>query len=206
MQSFWFEYSYNNSYTKLEENLKIKTLKNFIRKYKINSFLDIGCNTGIYSIAALSQGAKYGISIDSDEKSIDKLFIKAKLEKLNLLPLCVDLTNPSPNQGWLQSERKGFQDRFFTDASFSLAFMHHLVISKNIPLQQVIQFLVQFSDRGIIEYVPMDDEMAQILLRQRRNEITKYTKEQFEFELMRTKKIISKTKVKATGRILYEYA
>lgn len=204
-KSVWSEYADNTSYTETEENLKLKTITSFVRKHKIRNFLDLGCNTGLYSRAALNGGAKSGVSIDFDQRSVDALFLQAKSEKLNLLPVCVDLTNPSPGQGWLQSERKGFDERFRTEATFSLALMHHLIIAKNIPLQQAVEFLVQFSPKGLIEYVPQNDEMAQVLLRQRRNNAISYTREDFEQVLSRIKNICAVTEVKSTGRIMYEY-
>ena len=40
----------------------------------------------------------------------------------------------------------------------SLAFEHHLTIGKNIPLDQVIEWLVSTAPRGLIEFVPKNDE------------------------------------------------
>ena len=53
--------------------------------------------------------------------------------------------------------------------------------------------------------MPTNDEMAQILIRQRRDNKIDYTQNDFESALLKQKKIISKTEVKMTGRILYEY-
>ena len=203
--STWSDYEKNNSYSINEKKIKKKIIHDFIKKYEIKSFLDIGCNTGEFSLAALDKGAEYGVAIDFDEKSIDQLFTKCYSQNLNLLPLCIDLTNPSPNQGWIQMERKGFLDRFSTDASFSLALVHHLVISKNININEVVRLLTSFSKKGLIEFVPTNDEMAQILIRQRRDNKIDYTQNDFESALLKQKKIISKTEVKMTGRILYEY-
>ena len=36
----------------------------------------------------------------------------------------------------------------------ALAFEHHLAIAKNVPPDQVIEFLTNIAPRGLIEFVP----------------------------------------------------
>ena len=39
----------------------------------------------------------------------------------------------------------------------ALAFEHHLAIAKNIPLDQLINWLTSLAPRGLIEFVPKED-------------------------------------------------
>jgi len=72
-------------------------------------------------------------------------------------------------------------------------------------MNEVVRLLTSFSKKGLIEFVPTNDEMAQILIKQKRDNTIDYTQNDFESALSKQKKIISKTEVKMTGRILYEY-
>jgi hypothetical protein len=84
----------------------------------------------------------------------------AKAERLNLLPLHLDATNPSPSQGWAQHERKGMRERGPADAVLALAFVHHLAVAKNVPLDFVVEWIVDLARAGVIEFVQKDDPMA----------------------------------------------
>jgi hypothetical protein len=57
-------------------------------------------------------------------------FYFLRKKNLNFLPLFLDASNPSPNIGWLQSERKGFKERANFSGMLALAFEHHLAIAK----------------------------------------------------------------------------
>ena len=80
----------------------------------------------------------------------------------SFLPLYLDATNPSTNMGWNESERKGLKLRLKFDALIALAIEHHLAVSKNIPLDQTIDWLVSFAPKGLIEFVPKQDETVQL--------------------------------------------
>ena len=73
----------------------------------------------------------------------------------------------SPNQGWNESERRGILSRFKFDGMIALAFNHHLTIAKNIPLEESIKWLINFAPRGIIEFVPKEDETIKKMLQLR---------------------------------------
>ena len=40
----------------------------------------------------------------------------------------------------------------------ALAFEHHLAIAKNIPLDQLVKWLLNIAPRGLIEFVPKNDQ------------------------------------------------
>ena len=111
-----------------------------------------------------------------------------------------DASNPSPNLGWLQSERKGFLQRAKFSGMLSLAFEHHLAIAKNIPLDQVIEFLTNIAPRGLIEFVPKADYTIKKMLSLKGDIFKDYSEDYFKNILSKTSKIESEKIVSASGR------
>ena len=203
--STWDDYSKNNSYTELEENKKKQVVKDFIKKNNFNLIADLGCNDGEYSELSLKNGCKSVIGFDFDINTINQAHKKALTKNLNFLPLFFDASNPSGNIGWNEKERKSFKTRAKFDAILALAFKHHLAIAKNIPLKEVINWLVSLAPTGLIEFVPKNDLTIIKMLELKGDIFPNYTIENFENALSLKSKILSKNKVSDSGRILYEF-
>ena len=203
--STWDDYSKNNSYTELEENKKKQIVEEFIKKNNFNLIADLGCNDGEYSELSLKNGCKSVIGFDFDINTIDRAHKKAVIKNLNFLPLFFDASNPSGNIGWNEKERKSFKTRSKFDAILALAFEHHLAIAKNIPLNEVINWLVSLAPTGLIEFVPKNDLTIIKMLELKGDIFPNYTIENFENALSLKSKILSKSKVSDSGRIIYEY-
>ena len=84
-----------------------------------------------------------------------------------MLPLWLDAANPSPSQGWGQAERQGLAERARADALIALAFIHHIAIGRNVPLDMALDWLLAMAPVGVIEFPPKSDPMVQRLLSQR---------------------------------------
>ena len=113
-----------------------------------------------------------------------KNYLSCKSQKTqHLLPLTMDLTNPSPSIGWHNKERLSFSDRKKPDAVLALALIHHLAISNNVPFAKIAVFFATLSKKWlIIEFVPKNDSQVQRLLSSRKDIFTNYTKKGFERE------------------------
>ena len=146
------------------------------------------------------------VGFDCDTMAVEKCYLRARQEKLNLTPLIMDMANPSPAQGWDSTERKSLKSRVNADAVFALALVHHLAIGKNIPLEWVIANIISFASHGVIEFVPKTDPMVQQLLLLREDIFPHYTKGNFEGILSRHARIIKYSTISETGRCLYWYA
>jgi len=205
-KSVWENYSKQNTYTKEEEILKIKTVKDFVLKNNFNLIADVGCNDGLYSFASLESGCKKVVGFDFDLNVVDRAYLEAKNKNHSFLPLYLDASNPSSNIGWNETERKGLKQRFNFDGLIALAIEHHLAISKNIPLDQTIDWLTSFAPKGLIEFVPKEDETVQSMIILKGDIFPNYTEENFIKFLGNKTKIISSTKVSSSGRKLFEYA
>jgi len=115
----------------------------------------------------------------------------------------LDLTNPSPAIGWANQEREAFAARGPADMVLSLALIHHLAISNNVPLPQVAGFLASLGKWLVIEFVPKSDSQVQKLLVSREDIFPNYTREGFEAAFQQKFKIAEAVNLRESERVLY---
>ncbi|HEY7584460.1 MAG TPA: methyltransferase [Acidimicrobiia bacterium] len=133
---------------------------------------DLGANDGYFS-RLTAPHSDWVVAADADELVIDRLFQSlGGSEATNVLPIVFDLSDPSPGLGWRGRERKRLDERSRPDLVLLLAVVHHLVVSGNLPLTEVIDWLRSLSSEVIFEWVPPTDPMArQLALNKRAGEI-----------------------------------
>jgi ribosomal protein L11 methylase PrmA len=199
----WQNYAENTTYRSEEQELKRQFVADFCDKTKPGVLWDVGCNTGEYSEVALQSGARKVIGFDFDQGALERAHARATAKSLDLLPLFQDGANPSPDQGWANSERKSVIGRGAADAMIALAFEHHLAIGRNVPLPRVVDWLVAMAPRGVIEFVQKSDPTVQQLLALREDIFPDYTIEAFEAALAAKASIVRKARVSEAGRTLY---
>ena len=72
-----------------------------------------------------------------------------------VLPLVVDLANPSGRMGWNHEERQSLLDRGPADLVMALRLVHHLSLTNQVPFEMVAEFLHRAEPaRFIVEFVP----------------------------------------------------
>ncbi|HEY6596981.1 MAG TPA: class I SAM-dependent methyltransferase [Asanoa sp.] len=138
--------------------------------------LDLGANDGAYARQAADRGA-YVVAVDSDAGVVDRLYRDlSRAGDRRILPLTMDLADPSPGLGWAGAERSSFADRVAgaaggraasgggTDAVLALALVHHLAIGRNVPLPLIVDWLVGHARTVVVEFVHPEDPMAKRLL------------------------------------------
>ncbi len=201
----WGDYADVNTYDNQERDIKAQFISEFVSRNNLKTVADLGCNTGDYSQVAIEGGAEYVIGFDFDHQALSKAYLRSVAKNLCFLPLWLDASNPSPSQGWLESERDSFSNRFQTDGVVALAFEHHLAIAKNIPLEQVIKWITSIAKYGIIEFVPKNDPTILQMLATREDIFPNYNQSSFEIALLKSSTIINKKVISKSGRILYEY-
>lgn len=202
-KSVWSDYANDNSYSSDAAEQKGQFICDFVSSARPQMIWDLGCNTGHYSEIALQAGAEYVVGFDFDHGAIDKAEQRATERNLRFLPLVLDATNPTPNQGWCQAERKGLADRAESDGLLALALVHHLAIGKNVPLPDVVGWLFALAPRGVVEFVPKSDPMVAELLRFREDIFDTYDVDHFEACLRERGKIIRSETVHQSERVLY---
>ncbi len=175
----WQNYSLENSYGPEEAEAKRAFVRGFIEAEAPATVWDLGCNAGDYAEAALQSGAQYVVGWDFDQGALDAGFARARERGLAFTPLYFDATNPAPDQGWAQEERRGMGGRGPADAVLALAFVHHLAIAKNLPLPRIARWLTGLARAGVVEFVPKNDPMVQTMLKLREDIFPDYGLERF---------------------------
>ncbi|WP_447962839.1 class I SAM-dependent methyltransferase [Nitrospira sp. Ecomares 2.1] len=200
--STWGDYDKTCSYSSIETKSKKQFILEFAQKVQPSLLWDFGCNTGEYSETALNGGARNVIGFDFDQGALEGSYYRAVERRLSFQALFMDAANPSPSQGWNGREREGLQSRASADAVLALALVHHLAIARNIPLVQVIKWLITLAPQGVIEFVPKNDPMVQELLSLRQDIFPDYTAEHFMALLTKKAVIIKSETVSKSGRLL----
>ena len=200
----WADYYQGNlNYLPAALRHKANLVEEFLDKTRPRLVWDLGANTGLFSRIASDKGIST-ISSDIDPAAVEVNY-KTAVEKdeKNILPLLIDLTNPSPAIGWANTERDSFLARGPVDTAFALALVHHLAISNNLPLEKLAQFFAAVCRHLVIEFIPKEDSQVQKLLSSREDIFPNYTKEGFEREF---KKFFVKKEsrgIKGSKRTLY---
>jgi hypothetical protein len=164
---------------------------------------DLGANTGLFSRVA-SDREILTISFDLDHAAVEKNYLESiDKHETHILPLVLDLTNPSPGLGWANTERASLGERGPVDAALALALIHHLAIGNNLPLGKVAAFLSQVCRSLIIEFVPKSDSQVQKLLASREDIFERYTQDEFERQFDRFFAIRRREPIAETDRTLY---
>jgi len=191
----------HHSTTYLKDKKEI--VKSYIDKVKPNRVIDLGANDGEFSKLA-AESSRIVFAYDSDPYCIEMCYNHTKQNNiLNILPLIVDLANPSPSIGWSNSERSSILERSNADLVLALAIIHHLCISNNVPFNLLADFFEKIGDWLIMEFIPKNDPMVKKLLLHRKDIFENYNVEIFESEFLKYFSIIEYKKVSGTGRIIY---
>lgn len=199
----WAEYVTDNNYTPAATLAKRNLVMSHLRSANARTVWDLGANTGEYSRAA-REVAPQVISFDVDPAAVERNYRRVRAEgETGILPLLLDLTNPSPAQGWAGRERLSLEERGPADAVMALALIHHLAIGHNLPLEHVARYLARLGRRLIIEFVPKSDSQVKRLLLSRPDIFPGYTKEGFEEAFGRHYSIDAVHKIDESERWLY---
>ncbi len=201
----WSDYDVTHTYSAVEHEHKRRIVADFVARTRPAMLWDLGCNTGEYSELALSSGATDVVGFEADHGALDQAFARAADKQLRFLPLFMDAANPSPDQGWAQQERRGLSARRTADAVLALAFTHHLAIGRNVPLDDVLVWLVSLAPAGLVEFVPKDDPTVRLMLTSREDIFHDYSEENFSAALGRCARIDAAETISASGRRLFSY-
>jgi SAM-dependent methyltransferase len=170
----WVDYRETCSYSDDERSVKAAFVDTALRAAGADGLdlvLDLGANDGAYARLAADRGA-YVVAVDYDPGVVDQLYRDlAKVGDRRILPLTMDLADPSPGLGWAGLERASFASRVRDandgrrpDVVLALALVHHLAIGRNVPLPEVVDWLVGHARTVVVEFVHPEDPMAKRLL------------------------------------------
>jgi len=199
----WGNYYEDTNYSDRAFQQKKQFVNEILDRVQPRSVADLGANTGVFSRLASSKNI-FTLSIDGDPAAVEQNYLESKKSnEKNLLPLWIDLTNPSAASGWDNEERSSWSERCKADCVFALALIHHLAISNNVPFWKLAKFFSKLSKFLIIEFVPKSDSQVQRLLASRQDIFHSYSQEAFEVEFQKYFRILHHTPVSESERVLY---
>lgn len=199
----WAEYYTFTNYSDKASDEKKQMVERLMKEVKPKEVWDLGANDGSFSRISSERNVPT-VAFDIDPAAVEKnyLYMKSRNEKC-MLPLVLDLTNPSPGLGWQNTERDSLTDRGPVDCALSLALVHHLAISNNLPFVKIAEHASKICQYFIIEFVPKDDSQVQKLLQNREDIFDHYNKENFEKDFSEYFNIKIAENIKGTKRTLY---
>jgi len=199
----WRDYYEESSYTSDALEAKKRLVGQYLDRVRPNIVWDLGANVGLFSRVASDSGA-LAISFDVDPECVELNYLESlRRDEEHILPLLLDLTNPSPGMGWQHEERMSLMERGPADAVLALALIHHLAISNNLPFGKIADFLAKVGNSLIVEFVPKGDQQVQRLLASREDIFTEYTQQEFEAALGQHFEIVDSSGLPDSNRTLY---
>jgi hypothetical protein len=159
---------------------KTRIVMDILKRKANECVIDLGSNNGRFSLIA-SAYARRVIAVESDHGSMEQLIDLIHRQHIsNISTIVADITQPVPGVGWHNEERQPLLKRLHGDMLLALALVHHLCISKNIPLEFVAQLFHEMTEQYlVIEFVPKSDPKVKQMLANRADVFDDYTEEHF---------------------------
>jgi ribosomal protein L11 methylase PrmA len=171
----WSAYGETTSYTAAAAASKKALVERLLANTSGEVVWDLGANTGAFSFLAADAGRRV-IALDYEYGAVELLHRELrKRPAASVLPLVVDLSNPSPALGWAHQERRSLADRANADVLIALALVHHLAIGNNVPLGQISSFFARLGRQLIVEFVPKSDPRVEQMLAARKDVFDDYS-------------------------------
>lgn len=200
--SVWHDYAVDCHYESEAEAAKRSLVQEFLVAAAPKTVIDLGCNSGAYSRIASDLGSRV-VAVDGDEGAISRLYSELRKSPADIHPVVVSLSNPSPGAGWLNRECTPFLDRGTSDCAMALALVHHLRVSCNCPIDQIVDFLDALGRHHIIaEFVPREDPMFQTITRLRDEGYGDWTLEAWRQSLQRHFVLVREAQLPSSPRTL----
>jgi ribosomal protein L11 methylase PrmA len=199
----WAEYDTHTSYDAAATASKEALVADFLGRTTGSTVWDLGANTGRFSRIA-ADGGRSVVAMDIDPAAVDRNYRTLRKEgREDILPIVMDLADPSPALGWAHEERASLTDRANADTALALALVHHLAIGRNIPLGRIATQLGKLAPQLIIEFVPRDDPMVRTLLATREDVFPDYTPDGFAAAFATVFDTVATAPVEGSSRVLH---
>ncbi len=199
----WSSYTALTSYSEAAAESKASIVRDMLARAREGRVWDIGANSGAYSEIAVAGGRRV-IAMDADTGAIEKLYLRVRDGEIHdTLPLVVDITNPSPANGWALREHRSLSDRGPAPVAMALALIHHLSIARNVPMASVSSFLASLCTDLIIEFVPKEDPQTQTLLEAREDIFPDYTLDGFVTAFSRDFQVLERKAIADSQRTMF---
>jgi SAM-dependent methyltransferase len=196
---------HSNNYSEAHFRAKDGFVSGVLGEFAPKRVLDVGCNTGHFSALAAGCGASV-VAIDNDPVVVVRLWRRATMEKLDILPLVASISAPTPATGWRNRECLSFLERARGrfDCVLMLAVIHHLFVTERVPLSEILEVAAEMTtDLCVVEFIGPDDSMFKRLVRGRDHLYAALTQTAFESVCRQRFDIVRTQHVEGTRRWLY---
>ena len=205
-KSRWSDYMASPcSYEEEDFARKQVFVQDALTEFRPQAVLDVGCNIGHFSLMAARNGSRV-VAIDSDPEVAGEVWRRARAERLDILPLAVHLSRPTPSVGWRNREHPSFLDRARGrfEAVFLLAVLHHILVTDGIPLLEILDLAAELTTKiCVIEFVGPRDAMFRRLVRGRDELYAEMNPAAFEAACGRRFRILRSCCLRTSERWLY---
>lgn len=205
-ESVWSGYlDHKSLYSPAQLEVKEQFVREALELAGPRTVLDIGANEGRFSLLAAQKGASV-VAIDSDPAVVGTTWRKARGQNLDVLPLVLDFTRPTPAIGWRNQECDSFLDRArgHFDMVMMLAVLHHMLVTERVPLDEILKLTSELTRNYVlIEFVAPEDPMFQRIVRGRETLYSNLTFEGFEAAAAVHFELIKRLKIEGVHRCLY---
>jgi hypothetical protein len=200
----WSGYGATTSYDEVDAARKEAFVREVAHARQWDLVWDIGCNEGRHSRIA-AENARYVVALDGDAGVVDRLYRSLASEgSTRILPLAVDVTDPSPALGWHGLERQTLEARGRPQLTLCLAVLHHVAIGGNVPVPEFLSWLAELGTALVIEFPTRDDpRVATLLARKKAGAHPDYDLDPFERALAERFDVARKEELASGTRLLY---
>ena len=202
--SAWSEYGATTSYSEEDAARKRRFVAAAVAAESPRLVWDVGANDGRHSRDA-AESAQYVVAMDADAVVVDRLYEELAADRTaDILPLVVNVVDPSPGLGWRGLERHSLPERGRPDLVIALALIHHVSIAGNVPVSSFVDWLRDLGGSVVVEFPTPDDPMVKRLLsRKRPNDHPDYRRDWFERCLGERFDVVESTELGSGSRVLY---
>ena len=162
-QSAWDGYSERGHYAPAELGAKTRFVQRVVDQRHRAQVWDVGANDGVFSRIAAGN-ADVVLAMDADTHVVDRLYRTLRDEGgEGIVPLVMNLADPTPGIGWRSIERPAIGERSSPDLVLALAVIHHLAITHNVPTESILDFFADLGAEVVLEVPTESDPMVQRL-------------------------------------------
>lgn len=164
---------------------------------------DVGCNTGEYARLVAGHAGTV-VALDADTAAVERLYLALRAEGAErILPLAADVSDSPAGLGWRGRERRALEERARPDLVIALAVLHHLAITGNVPLAELVDWLAATGAELVVEFVHREDPMVQRLLAGRPDRFPDYELQIFERLLHGAFEVVARRPLSGGTRTLF---
>jgi hypothetical protein len=203
-ETAWTGYGADNTYDEATAAAKDAFVRESAGRRRWTLAWDVGCNDGRYTRIA-ADASDFVVALDADHATVDALYRRLRGERRDgILPLVMNVCDPSPDLGWRGRERASLERRGRPELVLCLAVVHHVCITGNVPVREFLDWLRSLDAALVIEFPDRSDAMVRRLLSGKRaGSNPDYEREGFERALEERFVIDRRAEVSDT-RTLYE--